>query len=720
MEQFIKKVDEHEKTDDMIDTQEAKELNDTFSTMTWKDIMNFLSIPWNTEIYNKTIDKVKKSVEKNIDNNNKNSILAGVNRIRSGETDNLLNNLEKRKNLIWNKINNDPASKTINNLLTKENTSFGLIFEQSSDAIKENISSMIHTTLLENNFLSKNNVLTPTWLQVEKELTAEITKERSDNITFSLLEEIMDTYTQKIDWIKNNKEKLMEEKIALLSNIKNMMKNGGLKNIQKLSGAMATMDITWDKTSKFQKGFSLFIKEKLKENGLDMSNKKTINTSLANESIYSPTWLRLSDKKKNETILDVVPSAFKKAFSHFDTYGNSRNTMSAIVSATTEKSFDPSNIPNTYGESDINTQLPKLMAKLWTLTEWIAMDPKSIEWKQLKEMMMNKKLDTLWDKMPLKEFWWEAFVFKILDFFDKLWIKDIVMSLFGKAFNLNKEDINKLLERPFIKSGINHYKTLLWDKQDLSKKNSEINKHIPVQSNEDWKLEKMDYFRLTNNLVYIKTIDKNNPDSTKNTTWKIQKVDTNGKVIDLVDETWKPLDQSSSDPTCLEWVSGPDVDLYKKFAPSVERAGHMEDFIIKDIHKDVLISSLAVTLKNKYSTKNKNNDSLEDDKKYLIEATKIISNNNSANIDEIIKTDLQDILHENNYIYSTEDLIGNYLEKKLNTYKPVVEKAPVVNGTENSDTNQTQSENNPEDKNKKETNAAKKTTVKTSSISKKQ
>ncbi len=633
MDQFVKKVELSTQTDEVLDNTEAQELDKQLAKILSTDIMDFFAIPENKDKYDNTLLLVKQSLEKFKETNPADFQSIGIEKfIASFEKVN--NNVGIKINT---EINENENAKILNTLLSKENTTFGKIFEQSSEAVKTNIHGMIHTTLLQDNFLSKNGVLTETWKQIERELLWQITTERANNITFSLLEEIMEKYNTKTSGIKNNKEKMMEENMSLLMNIKNMMKSGWLSDTQKLSWVLGSMDITWSTASQFQNNFTTFLKTKIKDGWFDMTDKKTIKQSIKNWSEYSSTQLLLSSTKRDEALKNTLIPAFTAALENFDNYGNSKNTIHAIVNATAENPFDANNIPNVYGQQNIDDQIPYLMENIAALAKDLPPDPKSPEAKQLKEMMMNKKIDALWDKSPIPK----EFAFKILKFLEWLGLQDIVVSLFGKSYGIEKKDMNKLLNRPYIKAWMESYKTWLTEKQDLSKKDSQINTHIQLDPTETWDLQDRDYFRLTNNLVYT-----NNKDGTTgNNNWQLQKLDDTGKVVDL--------DLSNST----------DQALKKNFEPAT--AWRIEEFIINDIHKDTLLDSLATVITSKKSIDGKEiTESTEEDREIA---------SNLIGFDSEIKNDLQKLMKGNKYIYSTEDLIGLYLEDKLAVYKPTKE-----------------------------------------------
>jgi hypothetical protein len=103
------------------------------------------------------------------------------------------------------------GKENINTLLGKENTSLGKIFEESSEAIRSNLFSLMTTELLKDQYLSREikggkatlgidgkvrtsdskRELTDTGEEIRVMLEKEVSKDRSDNITFGLLDAIL-------------------------------------------------------------------------------------------------------------------------------------------------------------------------------------------------------------------------------------------------------------------------------------------------------------------------------------------------------------------------------------------------------------------------------------------------------------------------------------------------------------------------------------------------
>ncbi len=679
-EEIVKKIDVAHEKDNIIDETEAKDIAATLSSITEKDVADFLSHPNNQQKYEAAIAKVKKSIDAfsqktpNTENNPDENPLTKDFWAKPSDLETILTGLEKNTNSTWARINKDPNSTWINTLLEKENTSFWVVFEQSSEVIKNELINTISKKLLQDPFLSENGKLTTTWEAVQEQLLKEITKERSDNITFVLLEEILGKYENKIEKFKNNKEKLLEEKVSLLLNMKNTLKNWWLQNIKNSTNILSWLDVTWDALKNFQNNFNRYLQDKIKEWGFDMTSKETKKESITKDKTWwEKVWLGLSGKtwdKTKQAVLDVVPPAFTHAFKSFDTYGGTKNIVHAIFTSTKETPFDTNNIPQTFTEEKIENNIPELMKKLSTLAKDLPSDPKSQDAKNLKEMMMNNKVDALLGKLPLKEIWGEWMIFEILKLLDSLgWpFKDLITWLFGKAFGLEKDEVKKLLNRPYITSWINYYKNTLQETQKTENKNN----YLKLDKTEDWDLKNMDYFRLQNGLVYQTTTDS----ATGKKIWKLQKID---------DKTGNVIDLNDSDKT-----------LYKEYKLSEERLWNLEDFILKDIYPKELTDSFALVLQNKFGKKDKENPN-PIDQEYITKAENIMSNNKTSELDATIKNDIKNILKADDksktYIYSTEALIGKYIDEKLQ--KALITKEPEVPKTQEDNWKSSKAETTP-------------------------
>lgn len=693
-EEIVKKIDVAHEKDNIIDETEAKDIAATLSKITTKDVADFLSDGNNQKKYEAAMTKVQKSIDAfsqktpSTENNPDENPLTKWFWTKPSDLEIILTGLEKNINSTWARINKDPNSTWINTLLGKENTSFWVVFEQSSEVIKNELINTISKKLLQDPFLSEKGKLTTIWEDVQKELLKEITKERSDNITFVLLEEIFGKYENKIEKFQNNKEKLLEEKVSLLLNIKKTLKNWWLQNIKNSTNILSWLDITRDTLKSFESNMNTYLQYKIKEWGFDMTSKETKKESITKDKTWwEKVWLGLSGKtwdKTKQAVLNVVPDAFKHAFEDFDDYENTKIILWQISITSKENPFDPSKIKtidinnNTDKPSIPKEKVSELMKKLSTLAEDLPVDPKSQDAKNLKEMMMNNKVDALLDKLPLKEIWGEWMIFEILKLLDSLGgpFKDLITWLFGKAFGLEKDEVKKLLNRPYITSWINYYKNNL---QEIQKGENKDN-YLKLDQSEDWKLDNMDYFRLQNGLVYQTTTDS----TTGKKTWKLQKIDDKtGNVIDLND-------------------SDKDKKLYNQYKLPEDRSWNLEDFILKDIYTAELTNSFALVLQNKFGKKDTENPN-SIDQEYITKAENIMSNNKKSELDATIKNDIKNILQSDDksktYIYSTEALIGKYIDEKLQ--KIGIDKKPEESKTQ---------ENNWDDASKSENSKAETTT----------
>jgi hypothetical protein len=81
-------------------------------------------------------------------------------------------------------------------------------------------------------------------------------------------------------------------------------------------------------------------------------------------------------------------------------------------------------------------------------------DPTSTEAQQLKEKIVNNKVDKMLDGLWM----FKDFAVQIAQRLEKMKLGG-VLSFFVKSFWLKEWDIQKLLDRPYIKSWIDSYKT---------------------------------------------------------------------------------------------------------------------------------------------------------------------------------------------------------------------------------------------------------------------
>jgi hypothetical protein len=666
---------------------------DFLKTLSWEkqqeEVANFLQDIWNKEFYTNAAPKIAVALEKymataHCDEEEVKRIKAFINTLRSWSesTEFIITNEEnkntggnvdkwiesKNSGLLGDKINTIAAGSWENNiniLLSKEKTSLGQVFEESSEAIRSNLFSLMATELLKDPYLSKEikdgkisarvdgkarttdgkRELTDTGEEIRNMLEKEISKNRSDNITFGLLEAIV----AKVEWgwstIKGNKEKIIEQKTSLLLTMQKLMKNGGLASLQSSNAwILKNADVSRAAIQSFQNNFKLFLKEKVKEAGLDLTNRSTKKNSVIEWSQYSTIWLLLSGEKRNQAVKDVAWKGFKEGFSYFNNFENTRKVMQSLLGVDGTK-FDMTKIPKT---SSIETKpseedMKALVSNMNELIKDMPTDPTWKQAQQLKEKVMNNKIDQIMNSFgPLKEF-----IGPILQRLNSKGGKGVLWFLV-KSLWLKEGDVQKLIDRPYITLSVDEYKkNIIEGQKDINQRKKT---RLQLWNNDqNWEV-KTNYFKLANNLVYRENEAKNRV---------MSRVNDKGELTDL--------DLTKDEDRVLE----------SNYRPA--RAGRIEDFIINDINTSEMATRLKITLESKFAKAEKNKDNgnitslnnkiVNVEKKYFnasLDGKDIIPN------DEAIKAVIKNILAENNYIYSTGDIIGAFLENCITE----VNKAP--------------------------------------------
>lgn len=187
-----------------------------------------------------------------------------------------------------------------------------------------------------------------------------------------------------------------------------------MQDINALSKNLASIDPMWETLRNFQQNFSLLLHHQLKEAGVDMTSKDTLLATLFADT----TGKEKRNKELRAGVIETrLPAAFGKALSFFDSYGNSKNMLQAMLHATKEKPFDPTDIPEkTNKEENISaTEIGNLVKNMNEIAKDMPLNPKSPEAQQLKQMMVMNKVDALWDKLPMKDI-----AFSVLTFLEKI------------------------------------------------------------------------------------------------------------------------------------------------------------------------------------------------------------------------------------------------------------------------------------------------------------
>lgn len=134
------------------------------------------------------------------------------------------------KNTLGAKINAFTQGTEINALLAAEGLTLGGVIDNTSKTLTQQMNTLLTTKLLESDMFTKGaekkGTLNVFGEKMKKSLIKEITPERAHNISFALFEEIIGSFKTKIGKAQGNKEVMITEKVALLTNMKNIMKNG--------------------------------------------------------------------------------------------------------------------------------------------------------------------------------------------------------------------------------------------------------------------------------------------------------------------------------------------------------------------------------------------------------------------------------------------------------------------------------------------------------------
>ena len=233
-----------------------------------------------------------------------------------------------------------------------------------------------------------------------------------------------------------------------------------------------------------------------------------------------------------------------------------------------------------------------------------------------------------------------------------------ILNLFGKAFGLDQEQLDKILERPLIKNGVNAYKDNIEKIQEIG----ESIEPISLDTNlTDWEID-TNYFRLLNGVVCKKQ-------------W-------NNYMIKQVDEDWNLQEYPQAPvngltPVILGKDKTIQIDATGKVTNSDWSAfdasrNLMKEFIESDLHSDsfkTAVTTMLVTkeLGNKdwVPAVNFKDLKVEDRKKtvdWLLEKVDL-------------KSSIKELLKNNKYVFSTEDIVAHVLEQALEEYKKTVEAA---------------------------------------------
>lgn len=260
--------------------------------------------------------------------------------------------------------------------------------------------SQITIALQKDPYLSKNDTLTSTGEIVKAKIEASLTENRMNNMAFAFLDKIVGNMSALVSKT-NNKEEQINNKVTLLMTLQNVMKKGGLENLQQLPPELVkATDVSWAALQDFQTNFNSFINTRLLEAGFDRTSKETRRKSIIEQSKYSKVRLAFDKEARDQSVIDVVPGAFENAFSYFDNQQNSQKFINTLIPSGDEPvNLEAIVVDNSYQKTLPNdTDIARLTDNLNKLITDIPADKNSVEAKQLKAKVMNNKIDKMLDR----------------------------------------------------------------------------------------------------------------------------------------------------------------------------------------------------------------------------------------------------------------------------------------------------------------------------------
>lgn len=559
------------------------------------------------------------------------------------------------------------------------NETFGSMFEKTKESFKETIKKSIGNELRNNKrFINtgkdKETTLNTLWVQVVEKVEKQLTDDRMNNLTFGILNKLVVEANKKITASNGNAEKEIEEKALLFMTMKNIItpkqktpnnekiERKGISNKIAEKARMMIQPST-DLTT-IEKNLSIFIKAKLKEWGLDIENSRKSIKEWAKKLDYSAldlTW----KEKRNEAILSVLGGAFENTFSYLNNKEGSSALLNWLLTSWNE-TFDASKIDKSTLALENKTQptaeeqkaLGQTLANLVESLPKEKTDPEGA--KNLKEKLANGKIDTMLKQLdnlgPLKEI-----ALMVINWLNNSTRWKSILEFFGKSYGLDKKQIEKLLERPLVKSGVDTYKDNI---QKIQENGGSIE---PISLDKELTDRDIDtnYFRLHDGVVCTRTIDE----SKNATTYTIKKVDENWNLIDYAQNPDKDTKLTKIKLGAKEI----DIDATGKVTKIdnndlLATDNFLKYFIQSDLHSDSFATAVSSML-----------DTKEPGNKEKIPATNFGNLEETQRIDKIdtligvkgakIPSMVQELLKNNKYVFSTDDIVAHVLEKALEEYK---------------------------------------------------
>lgn len=535
-----------------------------------------------------------------------------------------LENQETAPNNMKTELNKNAGP--INKLLSlngRENMTLGDVYEQTEKALTQSLKDSILRELLKDKYLTDlNNNGVREFNEVGKQVVEQVnkcfTQERMNNVTFWLLNTIITKIDASVAKAGGNKELELSHKTTILLGLQNMIKNGGLSDLSKLPPEVVSgLDVSWDAIKWLQTNFNAFIKAKLKEGGLDTTSRETRRQSIIDGSDFSWIGLWLSENKQNKSILKVVPTAFEHAFSYFDNQQTVTALMNGLTAITADKPFDAWAIQKVEGKTQPTEEQ---ISSFVTMMNWLAIDMPTDPAQQqlLKEKVIAWKFDKLLDKLGfLKDI-----VLGAIDWLSKSPLGLSLISFLGKAFGMKEWEIKNLIDRPYIKFWVDTYLATIRNTELMSKPPYEWNNMKLETNGTKWDI-KTEYYKNRAWVVMVKEGDH----------YTCKKIDAAGKLIALDKTTDKAL-----------------YDLYIEEKDGIAVAKLDKNTFIGQDLNTVALKEILVNVYKQKTWKNINGYIDQ----WLLRDTVWLGD-----------TIFADLLKNNPYIYSTEDLVGSMIHQSL-------------------------------------------------------